>query len=48
MKKMLTDQMTLAAQKKEFERAARFRDLLLHTETFEITQVAAVPNDFFC
>lgn len=46
VKRMLKKQMLESAQGKEFERAARFRDLLLYAENFETTQTASVPSDF--
>ncbi len=46
IKHRLQDIMNEAAQKKEFEKAGRFRDLLIYVQTFDAAQVAAVPQNF--
>lgn len=46
LQKRLQKEMLEAAQKKEFERAARFRDLVLSLEGIQSKQAASLPEDF--
>ncbi len=46
VKKKLQQEMMLAAEKREFERAARFRDLLKSIEWVDAKQSASIPEDF--
>lgn len=46
VKKKLQTEMMAAAEKKEFERAARFRDLLKSIEWVDTKQSASIPQDF--
>ena len=43
---LLHKKMKQAAEKKEFERAARFRDILLSLENASMRQIASLPEDF--